>query len=267
MNLFESLGFTWDRKNAAIELPVHSKNVVAFSFHKNMAEFIWDAAMLEGNPCTLPQVQTIMSGVTVGGIKISDQEQVINLFKSCKELHKIVKEDRFVFSRQMFLHLHSILAKEEALEWGVFRGEGQETNYTPHVALGNQGTHEPLPTLPGAKDLISTFEKGLAAIEKHCSTPFERGAAFFLFGALQQFFFDGNKRTSRLMMNGVLMSHGHLALSIHAKDAQEFNERMVGFYKTKEASPMFEFLANCHPDFKQSESLKKNPSLSATPRP
>jgi hypothetical protein len=63
--------------------------------------------------------------------------------------------------------------------------------------------------------------------------PFERATAFFLFGALQQFFFDGNKRTSRFMMNGVLMSHGIDAISVPAAKAQEFNEKMVRFYLSK----------------------------------
>ena len=78
--------------------------------------------------------------------------------------------------------------------------------------------------------------------------PFERATAFFLFGALQQFFFDGNKRTSRFMMNGVLMLHGIDAISVPAAKVQEFNEKMVRFYLSKDATEMMTFLAGCHPD-------------------
>jgi prophage maintenance system killer protein len=78
--------------------------------------------------------------------------------------------------------------------------------------------------------------------------PFERATAFFLFGALQQFFFDGNKRTSRFMMNGVLMSNGIDAISVPAAKAQAFNEKMVRFYISKDATEMMAFLAGCHPD-------------------
>ncbi|WP_216360876.1 hypothetical protein [Acidithiobacillus marinus] len=77
---------------------------------------------------------------------------------------------------------------------------------------------------------------------------FERATAFFLFGALQQFFFDGNKRSSRFMMNGVLMSHGIDAISVPAAKAQEFNEKMLRFYLSKNATEMMDFLAGCHPD-------------------
>jgi len=249
MDLFEILGFRWNRQQANIALPRHAQEVVCFDFHKNMAAFVWDATVLEGNPCTFPQVQTLISGITVGGIKISDQEQVINLAKSCQELHRILNDGSFSFDRQVFLSLHEILAKEEALEWGVFRGEGKQTDYTPHVALGQHGTHQPLATQPGADNLIQVFESGCKALNAECSNPFEKGAAFFLFGALQQFFFDGNKRTSRLMMNGIMMSNGLYALSIPAEKSQDFHEKMVRFYRQKDATEMFAFLAQCHPEY------------------
>jgi len=66
--------------------------------------------------------------------------------------------------------------------------------------------------------------------------------------ASQQFFFDGNKRTSRFMMNGILMSTGIDAISIPAAKAQDFNEKMVRFYMTKDATEMLVFLIACHPD-------------------
>ncbi len=249
MSLFDVLGFKWDRGRSEIILPVRNKDIACFDFHKNMVEFVWDATVLEGNPCTLPQVQTIMGGITVGGIKISDQDQVTNLAKSCKELHRLVKNGTFKPDRKTFLKLHHILAREEALEWGVFRGEGEEINYTPHVALGECGSYKPLSTQAGAENLISLFESGMTALNQECKNPFERGRAFFLFGALQQFFFDGNKRTSRLMMNGIMMTHGLYALSIPASKLQPFNEKMVRFYQDKDATEMFDFLAECHSDY------------------
>ena len=65
---------------------------------------------------------------------------------------------------------------------------------------------------------------------------------------MQQFFFDGNKRTARFMMNGVLMSHGIDAISVPAARAREFNEKMVRFYLGKDGSEMMDFLASCHPE-------------------
>ncbi len=202
--------------------------------------------MLEGNPFTFPEVKTLLDGVTVGGRRVSDQEQVLNLAESSKRLLALVKSGRFELSKAIFVELHRLVARNEALEWGLFRGEGEETNYTPDVGLGTYGRHTPLRTLPGAPELNRVFQEGIAALAD--CPPFERALAFFLFGALQQFFFDGNKRTSRFMMNGILMSNGIDAISVPAARAQEFNEKMVRFYLTKDGTEMMAFLVDCHPD-------------------
>ena len=38
------------------------------------------------------------------------------------------------------------------------------------------------------------------------------------------------------------------AISVPAAKAQEFNEKMVRFYLSKDATEMMDFLARCHPD-------------------
>lgn len=244
--LFDALGFRWDRSAVPVEIPQRSPERACFRLHKMLAEFVWDAGVLEGNPFTFPQVQTLLDGVTVGGHRLSDQDQILHLAESTKRLLALVRSGAFALSKPVFVELNGIVARNESLEWGVFRGEGHETNYTPDVALGEHGRHTPLPTLPGAPELNRVFRAGVAALE--ACEPFEQATAFFLFGALHQFFFDGNKRTSRLMMNGVLMAHGMDAISVPAASAQTFNEKMVRFYLTKDATEMMAFLVQCHPD-------------------
>lgn len=249
--LFSALGFHWNRRAVPGVIPSHSLERVAFRFHRMLPEFVWDASVLEGNPFTFPEVKTLLDGVTVGGRKISDQEQVLNLAASSKLLLALVKAGQFTMDKATFTDLHRLVARHEALEWGHFRGEGKETNYTPDVGLGEHGRYTPLATAAGAPELNRVFASGLQALQGGASQAFERAAAFFLFGALQQFFFDGNKRTSRFMMNGILMSAGIDAISVPAAKAQEFNENMVRFYLEKDATEMMAFLVDCHPDAQQ----------------
>ena len=247
--LFTALGFYWHRPAVEVALPTHSSARVAFRFQRMLPEFVWDASVLEGNPFTFPEVKTVLDGITVGGRKISDQEQVLNLAESARQLLASIKQGAFLLDKPTFTHLHALVARNEALEWGHFRGEGPETHYTPNVGLGEHGRYTPLATESGVPALNRVFQRGLLALQNPSMAPFERAAAFFLFGALQQFFFDGNKRTSRLMMNGVLMSAGVDAISVPAAKAQEFNEKMVGFYRTKNATEMMAFLLGCHESF------------------
>ncbi|MDY0271280.1 MAG: cell filamentation protein Fic [Advenella sp.] len=245
--LFQALGFTWDRLAVPDNVPVHDIKRACFRLQKMLAQYVFDASVLEGNPFTYPQVQTVLDGITVGGHRLSDQDQVLNLAESTKKLLQLVKTGSFRLDKETFTMLHAIVAKEEAFEWGHFRGEGDEKNYTPHVGLGIVENYIPPATQPGAPNLNRIFSEGLGQLET-LTNPLEKGLAFFLFGALQQFFFDGNKRTSRMMMNGVLMSNGIDAISIPATRAQEFNEKMVDFYVNRDATVMMAFMVDCHPD-------------------
>jgi hypothetical protein len=44
------------------------------------------------------------------------------------------------------------------------------------------------------------------------------------------------------------MSNGIDAISVPAARAKAFNEKMVRFYLTKDATEMMTFLADCHPE-------------------
>lgn len=144
---------------------------------------------------------------------------------------------------------------------GHFRGEGENVDLTPRVKIV---ACEFMPlhlTEPGAKNLKQLFEQGVPALCAEVSDLRERAMAFFLFGALHPFYFDGNKRTSRFMMNGVLMSHGMDAISVPAVRAREFNQKMARFYVSKNATEMMGFLIDCA----QKDAPKSNPEPSFEP--
>jgi len=245
--LFTGVGFRWDRASIPADVPLYSLERVCFRFQRMLPEFVWDAAVLEGNPFTYPEVKTLLDGVTVGGRKLSDQEQIVNLAESSRFLLSLVKSAKFAVDKKTFCQLHAIIAKNEALEWGHFRGEGDETNYTPDVGLGEHGRYTPLATIKGAPELNRSFELALSILNDYVESTFEKALVFFLHGALQQYFFDGNKRTSRAMMNGILMSNGIDAITIPAACAQEFNEKMVRFYLSEDANEMMFFLSGLLP--------------------
>jgi Fic family protein len=240
----EALGYTWDQSVVPRDVPSFSKERALWRFQRSLPEYVWDAAVLEGNPFTYPEVQTLLDGVTVGGRKISDEQQVLHLAEAANELHRQVKTGEFRLAKEVTDHLQYLIARDEALESGHFRGEGKEV-LTPAVGLGASGQYLPPTTEPGGENLRLIFARGVQFIESDLDDIFEEAAAYFLFGALQQFYFDGNKRTARYMMNGHLMSHGFDAISVPAARRQEFNTSMVEFFVTKDGTGMFRFLASC----------------------
>lgn len=239
----ELLGLRWDA-TVIPDVKHVGTRVALFTFKTHMASFIWDAAQLENNPYTYVEVKTLLDGVTVGGHKVSDTEQVLNLADSSRKLIDLVQAGKFDLDKKTFTLLHSIIARNEALEWGVFRGEEEEVNYNARVHLGELGTHFPPATNAGAPELNRIFTEGVDKIKTLAA--FEGALMMFLFGAYFQFFFDGNKRTSRFMMNGWLMKHGYNPISIPAGRALEFNSKMVRFYHSQDATEMLAFLVSCY---------------------
>jgi hypothetical protein len=245
-----ALGFSWDRAAVAMlagQVGVHTPERAVWRYQRSLPEFVWDAAVLEGNPFTFPEVQTLMDGITVGGRRLGDERQVANLAEAARELAALVKSGHFSLDKPTSDRLQYLIARDEALEAGHFRGEGALT-LTPGVSLGEHGRYLPPKTEPGGENLRRIHSQGLEAIQAGIADPFEQALAYFLFASLQQFYFDGNKRTGRSMMNGHLMSHGIDAISVPAVRRLEFNAGMVDFFRTRQATAMFGFLASCHPD-------------------
>ena len=83
--------------------------------------------------------------------------------------------------------------------------------------------------------------RGLSALEQ-CDVPFEKASAYFLFAADNQFYFDGNRRTARAMMDGVLLAAGAHAVLVPAQARDEFNETMRDFYTDRDATAAMELL-------------------------
>jgi Fic family protein len=245
-DLTETLGFTWDQSAVPRDIPVHSARRALWRFRRMLPSYVWDAAVLEGNPFTYPEVQTLLDGVTVGGRKLSDERQILNLSGAANELTALVESGKFRLDKETSDRLNYLIARDEALEAGHFRGEGRETAPVS-VGLGALGEHKPAPTERGGANLRRIHDRGLRVILGDLDSQFEQAGAYFLFAAFHQFYFDGNKRTGRYMMNGHLMSAAIDAISIPAARKQEFNTEMVNFYHRKDATRMFEFLASCLP--------------------
>lgn len=207
---------------------VPNKNLAFALAKKDKIDYIYNTAALEGNAMTFPEVQTLLEGVTVGGHKLSDERQILNQNASVNLLFELLEKDEFRLDKTTLLRLHSKVAHEEALSWGEFRTSGVNIGGTDYIP-------------PKADELDAIFEEGIREIEK-IENAIVRAITLFLFLAKCQFFFDGNKRTARLMMNGILLSNGYPILNIKAKDKLEFNRVMVEFYDSDDVQKAIEYL-------------------------
>lgn len=198
---------------------------------RDVPSLVYDAVNLEGVTMTLPEVQTILDGITVGGHKISDQNMALNQADTWKHLFSMISDRKFKFSKSVALELHSIAGKEEALDWGAFR--------TGNVTISGSD-YEP----PSSKQLNEEWLKIEAEVNA-TDDVYDKATTAFLKMARAQFFWDVNKRMGRFMMNGILLSQGFPIINVPAKRQKEFNQLMLEFYSTADSSGMKKFLRSC----------------------
>jgi Fic family protein len=198
---------------------------------RQLAEFACDAVNLEGLNFTLPEIQTLLDGVTVGGYTLSDQQIAVNQGAAWRTLFKWIEQDVFGITPEKVCAFHAIAGKEEALEWGNFPSGGVAiagTDYMPPEAV----------LLP--ERFIQMTEKALNKTDVY-----DQAICLFLAMARSLFFYDVNKRMGRFIMNGHLLNNGYPAINVSAKKQLAFNRLMLNFYETEEMEPMNLFMRSC----------------------
>jgi len=198
---------------------------------RQLSELVCDAVNLEGINFTLPEIQTLLDGVTVGGHKISDQHIAVNQAQAWRTLFLWIEHNQFSLTIDQACELHAIAAKDEALAWGTFRSG----------AVTIAGT-EYMP--PAASTLPELFTR-MVAETLQLPDVYDQAIFIFLTMARCQFFYDVNKRLGRFMMNGWLLNAGRPAINLPAKRQLEFNRLMLDFYQSGEQAPMNAFLRSC----------------------
>jgi Fic family protein len=198
---------------------------------RQLAELVCDAVNLEGIPFTLPEIQTLLDGVTVGGHKIADQQVAINQTKAWRYLFGLIEQQLFRVSMETACALHAIAGKDEALDWGKFRSGGVTIAGTSWLP-------------PPADSLPALFNRMIISLDEFQDI-YDRAIFLFLTMARAQFFYDVNKRTGRFMMSGLLLSHGFPLINLPAVRQLEFNELMLEFYSSNDQQPMNTFLRSC----------------------
>ncbi|OIR24924.1 Fic family protein, partial [Bathymodiolus thermophilus thioautotrophic gill symbiont] len=113
-----------------------------FLAKKQLSELVYDAVNLEGIKYTLPEVQTLLDGVTVGGHRQIDALITQNQIEAWRFLFKVIEDKSFDLSAEFVCQLQEKVVKRETLTWGEFRESGVSiagTNYLPpnHKELPN----------------------------------------------------------------------------------------------------------------------------------
>jgi Fic family protein len=239
---FEDTGVTWDLFDVD-KIRASSVERSRHRFRAQLPELIWNTAALEGNNFTLPEVKTLLEGVTVGGKKLEDEQQIIALSEAYNLLDEMVEAGQFSLSKVVSDQLHRLVARHEAIEAGSFRGEGRaQGGGTVQLASGGVvfGTEHG----EGGVLLQEHFENLIDYLGA-LSDARQRALIYFASATRRQFYFDGNKRTARLMMTGELMVSGYDLVSVPYSRRLEYNNALDILFDRDDATDLLRFLTTC----------------------
>lgn len=196
-----------------------------FLAKKKWDENVYCGMKMENRAVTFPQTQTILNGVNVPNVQLDDIQAILNMRDAWKFLLKTVSEE---VTFEYWCKLNEYIARNEALEWGKLRSGTvgiSGTDYEPPIP-DRKITEEELRNILSAMDASAT-DKALEA---------------FTWGARGQFFWDGNKRTSLLLANKILVSAGAGIMTITDKYMEQFNTLLLNYYNIGETGELKQFL-------------------------
>lgn len=189
----------------------------------NLPLIIYNSARLEGINTTYPDTKTILEGVNVPNLKLDEINCILNLRDAWNYTLSNIDE---VVDLDYICKINSFVSRNESLEWGVLRTGKVGINGVDYI-----------PEIP-QKDIIT---KNIKEILKQGSIT-ENALNLMLYLMRSQIFWDGNKRTSMIIANKILISNGCGIITIKEEDIREFNTLITEYYNTNNKNKIIKFL-------------------------
>lgn len=196
-----------------------------FLAKKKWDENVYCGMKMENRAVTFPQTQTILNGVNVPNVQLDDIQAILNMRDAWKFLLGTVNEE---VTFEYWCKLNEYIARNEALEWGRLR--------TGIVGISGTDYEPPIPnkekTIEELKSILSTSNASAT----------DKALEAFVWGTRGQFFWDGNKRTSLMLSNKILVSSGSGIMTITDKYMEQFNTILLNYYNTGKSEELKQFL-------------------------
>ena len=202
-----------------------------FIAKRNIVDYIWKSANLEGIGVTYPETQAIYDGGIVNGLTV-DKIIAINNLKNAWEF--ILENEDIDYNYVALCHIHKLTCDKLVLDQNLGR-----IRTTP-VNIGGTSWK---PTFPIESQVKEELEQLLNQPEK---TATEIAIEIMLWIMRKQMFIDGNKRVAMLFANKIMIDNGCGIITI-AQDLQPtFYEKLIKFYETGDNSDLKQWIYdNC----------------------
>lgn len=194
---------------------------------RNIVDYIWRSANLEGIIVTFQETQTIYDGQNVSRLRVDEIVTINNLKHAWQFLLSTIDSDidfKYVCSINSLVGNNLV---ESAGNLRIYEVRMSGTNWVP--------------SLPSESDFTSMLNE-INAIDN--ST--ERSIALMCKMMKMQLFNDGNKRTSMLVANHEMIKNGNGIITISNENKATFGEKLIKYYETDDIEDLKQFIYdNC----------------------
>ncbi len=185
-----------------------------FLAKRNIVDSIYSSARIEGLNITFPETQTLYSGVNVARLTIDEIDTIRNLKRAWEYLIKNIQEP---FDLKFICKINEEVARDESLQWGSLRNGKVMITGTEYM-----------PPIPEKNQVMADIER-ILAIENSTQKAIE----YMLYGMRNQLFWDGNKRTSIICANKIMIENGKGLIVIKDRYLEEFSRLLSEFYTSR----------------------------------
>lgn len=199
-----------------------------FVAKRNIVDYIYKSAKLEGLGVTYPDTEAIYNGAAAPGVKVSDIIAVNNLkhaWQFLLDTLDISLDYALVCKFNQFVGGNNLIYNA-----GYIR--------TLPVSIG--GTNWK-PGMPVEEDIKAELNQ--LALTPNIT---ERAIDTMLYCMRGQFYLDGNKRTAMLAANHIMIANGHGIISVPEDLIRDFTQTLLNFYESGIKEPIAQFVYdNC----------------------
>ena len=194
-----------------------------FLAKKVLVSNIYNSARLEGINTTYPDTKTILEGVNVPTLKLDEINCILNLGDAWNYVLTNIDNE---INLDFICKVNSYVSRNESLEWGVLRNGKVGINGVDYI-----------PDIPIKEDVINNINKILQ--EENVT---KKAIDLMLYLMRSQVFWDGNKRTSMIIANKILIENGCGIITVKEENINEFNILLTQYYNTNNKNKIVEFL-------------------------
>ena len=196
-------------------------------------DFVYNTVALEGNTYSYAETETLLSGVTVGGHTIQEENEILDQ----KEAWNLTLQKAFTkkveITEELIKDIHYRIGKNTVAKPGQYRDGRVKIGGTEYI---------PPKTQSDIAYILKNFLKDFANLDNLAAH--HKAIIIHFFIARLQPFFDGNKRTARLLLNFLLLQNAYPLLSIPVKTKQKYIEAMIKGYENLDINDLMKLINN-----------------------